>query len=866
MPAPDFLDKSMLLRTLFLTEPQLLEAVGAYTGSPYRKLRAPDLRSELRLAFTRLLPGIPEHQRQLAMQEVWPPEKSYTETLTDSFRALGNYFLRKKNENICFRKGRALPWAEWFCTRLSTLPLVASLMLDGEISDQDMAPLIRKVFSGPVIPLPESSMIGALTPEDLEQRRLVETHMHFSNSAHPALIWEQVLQQPGDWVALVNKDKEQENLWRIILEDWSPLRLYRLVTGARHLRNWMVYWALGNSNRDILPFFQSLMKGKAWPFSVPKPGMKLARHPGSLLMEGEKATNMLVCEGAMWVRALRRLAPDPGAHLAAAKMLHAYHIICAMVHRVSVQQEAAKGFDLFEVLARSPLRDQAELSLVKERLIQQERTARLLGLEARISGKRSRKKFLDNKLLPLTNGFEAVIKNGAGPGKEKEGLARYELGVICHFIKKRDDTRKAAAARLPRGSFISGRHGELRASLLLQAKMLLSITHRKGIKLSTNTEKDERKKNGERRRNPLEYLMGVDGAGNELNAPPEVFAPSFALIRHFQECHAREKPARADSCTRTEPSPPLNFTFHVGEEFHHLLSGIRAVDEAITFLKLKDPSRLGHCLALLIDPGLWLKRAADVKLPKLEWLDDLVYLRGITAAKEFPQELSDFLDREIARLSEEVYGAAFHPETLKMAWKLRELGPTSMEKDLLVQIQRRRELREPLSQAEDIWTRYHFSKRVWVEGGEIMTLAFDKKYVEMLAAAMDVAGKEVLAQVQKKGLAIEVCPISNRRIGPLGSICDHPILQWICPGTGKQKNGIPFMLSTDNPGLFQTSLPIEYAAVEEAAYEYEIPLDEERLQERFDIIVKNSILRSFLALKKHQDKIKSDNTNPPSTE
>ena len=59
-------------------------------------------------------------------------------------------------------------------------------------------------------------------------------------------------------------------------------------------------------------------------------------------------------------------------------------------------------------------------------------------------------------------------------------------------------------------------------------------------------------------------VRGVDAAANELHAPPEPFAPAFRLAR-------RAGIPRA--------------TFHVGEDFRHLLSGIRAILEAMTFLK-----------------------------------------------------------------------------------------------------------------------------------------------------------------------------------------------------------------------------------------------------------------------------------------
>ncbi|MCP4349235.1 MAG: hypothetical protein GY795_27460 [Desulfobacterales bacterium] len=102
-----------------------------------------------------------------------------------------------------------------------------------------------------------------------------------------------------------------------------------------------------------------------------------------------------------------------------------------------------------------------------------------------------------------------------------------------------------------------------------------------------------------------EYMVGVDAAANELHAPPEVYAPVF---REFKR------------------NGFTNFTFHVGEDYIHLISGIRAVYEAVIFLELNEKNRIGHATALGIPPEPWMKKSdRKIAIEKGEWLDNLVF-------------------------------------------------------------------------------------------------------------------------------------------------------------------------------------------------------------------------------------------------
>ena len=101
------------------------------------------------------------------------------------------------------------------------------------------------------------------------------------------------------------------------------------------------------------------------------------------------------------------------------------------------------------------------------------------------------------------------------------------------------------------------------------------------------------------------YLSGVDAAANELEAPPEIFGPVYRYLRRKGFQH---------------------FTYHAGEDFHHLIGGLRAMYEAVEFLDLHRGDRIGHGTAAGIDPRIWLDHLGEeFPISQGEWLDDLLF-------------------------------------------------------------------------------------------------------------------------------------------------------------------------------------------------------------------------------------------------
>ena len=149
------------------------------------------------------------------------------------------------------------------------------------------------------------------------------------------------------------------------------------------------------------------------------------------------------------------------------------------------------------------------------------------------------------------------------------------------------------------------------------------------------------------------WIRGVDAAANEMHAPPELFGPLFRVLAKSGIAH---------------------FTYHVGEDFPHLISGIRSIDDALRFLPLRNGDRLGHCTAIGITPDIW-KRSLPLSLSmtKETRLLDLVFIwRELRSHPELLRYASNAAI-EAVRLAHEVFSLEeeISITTLDKVFKLR---------------------------------------------------------------------------------------------------------------------------------------------------------------------------------------------------
>lgn len=461
-----------------------------------------------------------------------------------------------------------------------------------------------------------------------------------------------------------------------------------------------------------------------------------------------------------------------------------------------------------------------------------------------------------------------------------------KFGIIVHFIKKSYPEDVHPSRRGPGGP----RHGAIRRMTRFRAMELFRL-------LSTC--------------HPVvPFIVGIDAANLELAAPPEVFAPTFRFLREFPIELRRRTPVAEylssfGEISRLVAARRLGLTYHVGEDFRHLLSGLRAIAEVIEFLRPYPGDRLGHAIALALEPEVWMSQIGyQAVLPRQEWLDTLVWVHHLLGAgHDLLGELD--VEHEIQRLSREVYGQAalrsrqeteaelhgdsegewgsgfrrgpvtldiprqldWSPSTLFDAWRLRQLDPYSLKLGRPDRPEDRLLPPSSMSPEDQRWHRvqrrsmdevdrelgsddaYRFLQWYWFDGGvreagdKIISVDMQRWRGRWLQLFREVQSK-VLRRVQREQLVVEVNPSSNRVIGPMARFADLPIFRLTLDDDGRPSREVRVTVNTDDPGVFNTSLAHEYYLLAEIQLQRGVP--EARVVEWLEWLRKNGEDYSFL--------------------
>jgi len=418
--------------------------------------------------------------------------------------------------------------------------------------------------------------------------------------------------------------------------------------------------------------------------------------------------------------------------------------------------------------------------------------ARFVPSEKYVKLKKDIKKFSKHSIPEAVSPWEKKFK------KDKS------LFFVAHLVKMPDMQRARASGR------ILSRHHTLRQTCY--AKQIQNI-----IRL--------RKTCGD----CAATLYGIDACNEEHYARPEVFAYLFRQARHANN-------RTSGAAIKDKPLPRLMVTYHVGEDFFDITSGLRAIDEAITFLDLHHGDRLGHALALGIEPQIYYaSKNQRLFIPRQELIDNMAWL-GVTLRKYGLFERS--LETWIHQLYREQFLYLYRSEgvfaekdrlvsmeTYVDAWYLRGDHPKyyknvaqhkMFETSLLfakpyelLKGERYEAIRYSNIQARQLIWHYHYDENVRQKGAEIYELEIPQTYALVIRALQDA----MLQEICHNGIAIETNPSSNYLIGTFRQYHTHPIVRFYDRGlTMPETSPHAFVsINTDDQGIFDTDLENEYA-------------------------------------------------------
>ena len=342
--------------------------------------------------------------------------------------------------------------------------------------------------------------------------------------------------------------------------------------------------------------------------------------------------------------------------------------------------------------------------------------------------------------------------------------SRVEMGWVFHLIRDRGEE-----SRLPRYAKIFRSH--LRTTSILGR----CIQHWPDL---------------------LQGIRGLDIASEELKGPLWLAVPSLLKLRNVSRVAARQKLGLQ----------PLRLTLHVGEDFRHIISGLRAVHEPFTWRLIERGDRLGHALALGVDVTEWCEQHPKVLQPRLERILDLAWLLDFistpgraavdgTALHRLQRELSVLLHKwsGIEECSPED-GIRLH-QLLGEPSALSQLGYPSLASA------------EPSSSHKAL-------RLLWI-------LLYSQAHQDRANDIVEIntgPDSSLLAQIQKSlaellswwQVTIEVNPSSNLLIGALRQPLDQPMFH-LRPVGQHVVHALPIAINADDPITFSTRLADEYA-------------------------------------------------------
>ena len=326
-----------------------------------------------------------------------------------------------------------------------------------------------------------------------------------------------------------------------------------------------------------------------------------------------------------------------------------------------------------------------------------------------------------------------------------------------------------------------------------------------------------------------EYIVGIDAASNENSMEPWMLAPAYRTIRNRKIT----KPLIVNGNGIFLRIPNIGFTYHVGEEFRHIMSGLRHISEVMEHFNYKAGDRLGHAIALGVDVDQWVRENEVITIPAMEHLENLLWLWGSIVQKKLIVHLEvEQLEGQIMMCAEKI----FEDCTGMTAYMLyqaylekfnenhenifKEFKDTCREETIPQE--------NPAKAHFCYWydAERHGTGQLWTKEKILCTyycpLYFMRFQQPIFVPIMEdeaVVYKEVQQQliekVERDGIFVETNPTSNIAIGEIDGLFKHYIMRLNSAGLEYKdpQEAVLVTVNADDPVVFSTNTENELAYI-----------------------------------------------------
>jgi hypothetical protein len=722
------------------------------------------LRKACFLRFKNTYPSFPDHVFA-GQWEFFERSRQAKPWVMHALDCIGEYFFERRQKRVHIKSERFAEWQDHL-SRIAPGGVIACYVARHteaeDLTPERLRKCVKRYFSNTTILFPWDPLVE----EYVEREGLHEAHMHLNGSTEIDIAWQHTMENRGNVLkeissAYQKKKQVVSELFETIYPGLDVQRLGLWFEQARHIQCVLVPGMANGGASEINQVYEWIFLNRVEPpLGVPR----WKDHTGELCY--------MAVQMAEQEKGKSRIKSRFFA------LLHYYLLIKNLTAQLLIQRDDMFGFDEFQKITLQGAREDQE-KYYFQRFMQfhgNQEHSEAGYFEGRVAPKTDAKK-LDDLVRHLLEGLKQYQKKYNAQGrrgqKAKTGRAkasRLRPVFVFHFIKGHSD----------HGVF---RAPGVRVEMDRTMHAITALMNRPGTSLC--------------------LFRGIDAAANELHTAPEAFACTFRRMRTLGIGHQ---------------------TYHVGEDFKHLISGMRAIHNTVKYLDMGQYDRLGHCTAIGIDPRVWLASVPQkLIMSQEEWLDDLLFIRRHLRLMD--NHLKAKIDDDIDRHLQDLYKDTDETITRDGYERVRGLCGLNPHFVRMHAAEERNDFSDESTYREYEYTNKalkQVSKKTvkrlldWFDDKDlakaaVKNVAVDAKYLEWENLVQ--LQQHIMNELIQKRIVIETLPTSNVRIAPYNTMGDHHIFRWMgLPGRklAGDPDDLLVCLGSDDPGIFSTNMKSEF--------------------------------------------------------
>ncbi|XXT22448.1 hypothetical protein WME94_12895 [Sorangium sp. So ce429] len=283
----------------------------------------------------------------------------------------------------------------------------------------------------------------------------------------------------------------------------------------------------------------------------------------------------------------------------------------------------------------------------------------------------------------------------------------------------------------------------------------------------------------------LRELRGIGLMDWERNGPVWLFEPAIRRLLDASVEVAAGHPRLH--------LQPIRTAFHLGEDFDHLLSGLRQIFEPFEWGLIGRGDRIGHALALGLSPRAWCEQKPWIRMRPWDRILDIGFVYWAFERLR--------LQLDAGHLERMRLGAG---DAIRRVFGDQGHDPLEMARNLWISLSRsppRGPDGADLKEARRLLHSFIEEHRVGHVGRNALELSLAVE-TRLDLPVIEAVHAVVHDRVTKAHVAVEINPSSNLLIGGFRSIFDQPVFH---------TDDFPIILNADDPLTFGTTLADDYA-------------------------------------------------------